>query len=327
MIDSMKKQLKSAADQIGATDEVARLVHKLSERAAGDSNNARLNNEIQLIKRFIGLWSDEHLRAQHPRAMKIFQEMQKYKYNLTDGESRLQELVDFFGYEKGSKAPYCRVYGGESTALREQLKVTPTEYCLLHMVALINRMSPQRDDLFYVFDFALERLDEAFPDRSKVGIVDLGCGHGQCGLAFAMAGYHVYFIDVQKDYLDWVEFSCKSRGITNYTIIGNYEGKSAFERTSFKHPIVGVIEWSCFEHFYDPVAAITWVKDILEPSGVFITTTSIIEWTEQKRLEYVVDCGEETTKKLMSKEFSSVSRDFFTIHDFTTSHADVLVKK
>jgi 2-polyprenyl-3-methyl-5-hydroxy-6-metoxy-1,4-benzoquinol methylase len=275
MFQSIKQQVKSAAEKLGVLDEL-RLVKNLPERlregAPGDIHGIKqlqsgLLNEIQIIKRFIGL----------------------------------------FGFEKGSKAPYCRVYGGESTPLLEKLNISHAEYCLMHMVALINRMSPQRDDLFYIYDFALNSLDEAFPDRSKVGIVDLGCGHGQCGLAFALAGYHVYFVDVRKEYLDWAEHSCKSRGLTNYTIIYNTEAKSYLDRKLFQHPIAEVVEWSCFEHFSDPILAITWVKDILEKAGAFITTTSIIEWTEEKRLEYVIDCGEETTQKLMSKVFSSVS--------------------
>ncbi len=142
-----------------------------------------------------------------------------------------------------------------------------------------------------------------------------------------LAGYHVYFVDVQDTYLKWAEWACKSRGLNNYTIINNTEAKSDLGREPFKHPIAGVVEWSCFEHFDDPIAAITWARNILEPGGAFITTTSIIEWTEEKKQEYIIDCGEATTAKLMSKEFSSVSRDFFEIHDFPTSHADVLIKK
>lgn len=334
MLGTAKRQVKRAAAYLGVLDELRSvrnlpqtLPSRWNEYLRRAASTPGIINELQIIKRTIGLWTDAVLLGRYPVAMKTFQDMQKYKYNLTDYESRLQELVDYYGYDKGSKAPYCRVYGGESTPLRERLGLTHTEYCLLHMVALINRMSPQRDDLFYVFDFALARLDAAFPDRSRVGIVDLGCGHGQCGLAFCLAGYHVYFVDVQLEYLSWVEFACKSRGLTNYTIVNNHEGKSYLGRALFMHPIAGVIEWSCFEHFADPARAITWVKDILEPAGVFITTTAIIEWTEQKRLEYVLDCGEETTRRLMSDEFSRVSRDSFTIHDFGTSHADVLVKK
>jgi hypothetical protein len=86
---------------------------------AGQPTLDGVYNELKIIKRFIGLWNDFGLRTEHPEAMRVFHEGQKYKYNLTEYESRLQECVDYFGYEKGSKAPYCRIYGGESTPLRD----------------------------------------------------------------------------------------------------------------------------------------------------------------------------------------------------------------
>lgn len=46
--------------------------------------------------------------------MQVFEAMQKYRVNLSDYESRLQELVDFFGYEKAKKGVEPRCAGLEA---------------------------------------------------------------------------------------------------------------------------------------------------------------------------------------------------------------------
>ena len=69
------------------------------------------------------------------------------------------------------------------------------EYAVMHQYALFNRFDPERPDMYWLYDEAVERLDQ-LGGRDSVWVLDFGCGLGQIGLGFALDGYKVVLSDI-----------------------------------------------------------------------------------------------------------------------------------
>jgi hypothetical protein len=95
----------------------------------------------------------------------------------------------------------------------------------------------------------------------------------------------------------------------------------------FNQPVRVIIEWSSFEHFYNPLTAFTWVKDLLVPKGLFVSTTAVLNWTDQFKEEIILDAGERAYNILSSEEYTNLSKKYFAVESPTGSIAKLLIKK
>src|SRR5687767_2683318 len=127
--------------------------------------------------------------AERHRADEAFRRLHLYK-ELTEYESRLSELIEYFGWEKGHKADACRRWffrdDPKYARFRERLGITHMEFTILHSYALVNRFDPARPDMHGVYDEVARRLEDLGGPR-EMSVLDFGCGTGQIGLAFKQA--------------------------------------------------------------------------------------------------------------------------------------------
>jgi len=278
--------------------------------------------------------SEETLRAfppgAHEQAWRAFDTTLRAHPHLDDRESRYCELVEFFGYETGAKAPYCAPWfywdDPRRPAYLQQLGLDELTFGVLHMYSLFNRIDPARQDLYYIYDGLLARLHElGGPD--KMSVLDFGCGLGQNGLAFAAAGYRTLMIDVVPLYLDFVRFLARNRGLE--PDVQRASSEEEFHDTGADGHAYGVvIEWSTFEHVSGTKAALERVLSGLVPGGMFVTTTFCREWTPQEIEHYKRDTqDDELAAEYMSGEVDEWLRESFDVLSPEQTLAKVLVKR
>lgn len=259
----------------------------------------------------------------HALAAKVFWELRIYK-ELSDYDSRLQDLVDYYGYGVGCKAPYCRIYAGEDEGIHERLGITEMQYSVMHMHALFNRMCPGRHDMYYIFDRVVQRARETFGDEFCV--IDFGCALGQIGMAFSALGIDAYLVDIQQSYLDFARQLSERRGISAHcdpVLLDRLEG---YLDLAFPKPVGVVIESSSFEHIESPLAAYRWCYEVLASGGQFVTSTAVIEWDEETEEHFLQDAGPERFAQLRSEEYTKMKDKFREVLDPERSVFKIMVK-
>jgi SAM-dependent methyltransferase len=267
--------------------------------------------------------------SRHPRAHDVLGRLQRFP-EVTDDESRVLELIDYFGWETGQKAQACkRWFFADDEALpryMEDLGISYWEFGIMHQYALFNRFDPRRPDMYWVYDEIVRRLD-ALGAPEELPVLDFGCGLGQIGLGFALDGYRVVSAEKVPEQVAFARYLFESRGLT--PDIYQAEGDRDYYDSGAEGRRFGcVIEWSVFEHIYDLVQCTDTITRGLVPGGIFVTTTLAKDWTPELKEHYIHDSGdEEISDQLFSKEIEDYVAANFEVVSTPGSIAKLLIKK
>lgn len=263
------------------------------------------------------------------RAEEAFRRLHLYP-ELTEYESRLSELIEYYGWEKGHKADACRRWfyrdDPKYARFREKLGITHMEFTILHSYALVNRYSPERPDMFPVYDEVITRL-EALGGPERMSVLDFGCGTGQIGLAFRQAGYRVVFNDIEADLLDFAHFLADNRALEIETWQSPGE-RTAYDTKADGKPFGLVVEWSAFEHTPGLSVTLDTIAGGLVQGGMLVTTSLAREWTPELKEHYIRDAGdEEVSDELFSDELAAYVDEHFEVIECPDSLANILIKR
>lgn len=265
----------------------------------------------------------------HPRAHAVYERLHRFP-DVSEDESRQLELIDYFGWETGHKAQACKrwFFGDDDAHPRflENLGITYWQYAVMHQYALFNRFSPQRPDLFWVYDEIVRRM-EALDGASKLPVLDFGSGLGQIGLGFALDGHEVVLAEKVPEQVAFARFLFESRDLTPniYEASGD---RDYYDSGADGRRFGCVIEWSVFEHIYDLVQCTDTITRGLVPGGIFVTTTLAKDWTPELKEWYIHDSGdEEISDQLFSKEIEDYVAEHFEVVSNPRSIAKLLIKK
>ena len=264
----------------------------------------------------------------YARAEAVHKRLHVYE-SLSDYDSRLSELVEYFGWETGHKAEACRrwFFGDDLKQQRflDAMGLSYWEYAVMHQYALFNRFDPERPDMYWLYDEAVERLDQ-LGGRDSVWVLDFGCGLGQIGVGFALDGYKVVLSDIQPPQLDFARFLCANRDVDpefHQAAEGEY-----FDTGRDGRPFGCVIEWGVLEHIADAVACVDNITSGLVPGGVFVTTTLEREWTDELKEFYIRDAGDAAqAEQLWSDEIRSLVTERFEVVRRPGTLATLLVRR
>lgn len=265
----------------------------------------------------------------HPRAHAVHEKLHRFP-EVTEEESRDLELIDYFGWETGHKAQACKrwFFGDDDAHPRflENLGISYWEYAVMHQYALFNRFSPQRPDMFWVYDEIVRRLGQ-LDGAGRLPVLDFGSGLGQIGLGFALDGFQVVSAEKVPEQVAFCRFLFESRGLT--PDIYEAQGDRDYYDSGGEGRRFGcVIEWSVFEHVYDLVECTDTITRGLVPGGIFVTTTLAKDWTPELREHYIHDSGdEEISDQLFSKEIEDYVAEHFDVVSNPRSIAKLLIRK
>ena len=266
----------------------------------------------------------------HDRAEEVFARTLRDHPHLSDRESRLCELVEYFGWEIGQKARYATpwFYEDDPRARRyeDRIGLRGPVYEILHMYSLFNRMDPEREDFFWIYDGVLARLEElGGPDR--VSALDFGTGLGQIGLSLAAAGYRTVVSDRVEAFLDFVGWRAANHGLE--PVVHRAETEHAyFDTAADGHPFGLVVEWSAFEHVADAIPALETITGGLVPGGLFVTTTFKKDWTPELIEHYRRDSqDDDIADQYFSPEVDAWLDERFEVRSPPRSLAKVLVRR
>ena len=267
--------------------------------------------------------------AQRRRAEEAFRRLHLYR-ELTEPESRLSELVEYFGWETGHKADACRRWfyrdDPKYARFRERLGITHMQFTILHSYAIANRLDPQRPDLFPLYDEVVGRL-EALGGPAALSVLDFGCGTGQIGLAFRQEGYRVVLNDIEPELLDFAAFLHANRGLEAETW-RSPEPRAAYDTAADGQPFGLVVEWSAFEHTPGLIATLGTITGGLVAGGMLVTTSLARDWTPELRAHYERDAGDrEISAELFGRGLATYVAERFDVVDCPGSLAKILVKR
>lgn len=145
--------------------------------------------------------------------------------HLADRDSRLCELIEYFGWEIGHRGAYATPWFYEddprARGYEEALGVDNMTLQILHMYSLFNRMDPERHDFYWIYDLILDRLN-ALGGIQQLSVLDFGTGLGQIGLSFCLAGYRTVMSDRVSAFLRFVEFLAQNRKLQADLAQGRY---------------------------------------------------------------------------------------------------------
>jgi hypothetical protein len=269
--------------------------------------------------------------GRHDLASGVYRGALRAHPHLSDRESRLCELVEYFGFEIAQKAPYCTpwFYWDDPRRPRyvhEQLGLDAMTFGILHMYSLFNRLDPERRDMYYIYDGLLTGL-ERLGGAGNVAMMDFGSGMGQTGLSFAAAGYETVFVDVVDQYLDFVRFLAKIRDLEP-TFVQSAAEDDFYDTAADDRRYGLIVEWSTFEHVPDAIGALSRVLGGLVPGGMFVTTTFCKDWTPEEIEHYRRDSFEaEIAEQYLSGEADAWLRERFDVLSPEKTIAKVLIKR
>jgi SAM-dependent methyltransferase len=263
----------------------------------------------------------------HPRADRVYDLLHLHR-DLPEYESRLAELIDFFGWEVGHKAHACRRWFFDDDPRKERflerMGLSFWEYSVLHQYALNHRFDPRRRDMWPLYDDVVARL-ERLGGRARLSVLDFGAGLGQLGLGFALDGWDVVLSEVEPRYLDFARFLYGERGLE--PTVHQPAGEAEYYDSGADGRAYGcVIEWGVLEHIPDIAECVAAITRGLVPGGVFVTTTLAREWTPELRAFYERDAADaERARELWGPEIEALVAERFDVMRCAESDARVLV--
>jgi hypothetical protein len=266
----------------------------------------------------------------HDRAAEVFARGLRAHPHLEDRESRLCELIEYFGWETGHRAQFATpwFYPDDPRQRRyeEALGVDYVTARILHMYSLFNRMDPQREDFYWIYDGIIERL-EALGGATELSVLDFGTGLGQIGLSLCLAGYRAVMSDHMSDYLKFIEFLAGVRKLD--PVLHRAEtDHTYFDTAADGHRFGLVVEWSAFEHVAETMVALEKVTSALVPGGMFVTTTFCKEWTPELRAHYRRDSEDDAiADQYLSGQADAWLRERFEVVSPPRTIAKVLVRR
>jgi hypothetical protein len=147
----------------------------------------------------------------YPRADAIHARLHLYD-SLSDYDSRLSKLIEYFGWETGHKADACRrwFFGDDVKQQRflEAMGLSVWEYAVMHQYAQFNRFDPERPDMYWLYDEVVERLD-------RLGGRDLICRLRLRARADPVPGDVFVTTTLERDWTDELkEFYIRDAGDT-----------------------------------------------------------------------------------------------------------------
>lgn len=264
----------------------------------------------------------------HSKAELVFRNLQLFK-EISEYDSRLLELVNYFGWEIGHKAHFCRAFYFDEyektkyEKAKEKLGVTDMQYRIMHQYAYFNRLSPDRNDVFHIYDYILDKIAK-LENNKDLQIVDFGCGLGQIGLAFSLGGYRVLFVDIVSEFINFAKYLCESRNVTNAEFVIE-NGESNFKFMDNQNSLI--IEWSAFEHIRDPLGQLMEFNRSLVSGGMILTTSLKKDWNEDLVEHYKKDGGNDIMDRLNSEEINEFIDRNFEVISFEKSIGKLLIKK
>jgi SAM-dependent methyltransferase len=263
----------------------------------------------------------------HTRADAAYRRLRRFP-EVGDYDSRLLELVDYFGWEIGHKAGACRRwFYSDDPALAgylETLGLTFEQYAILHQYAAFNRLDPAREDMFFVYDWIARRL-ERLGDRPSV--LDFGAGLGQIGLAFALDGYDVVLAEKAPERAEFARQLFRTRGLEPQIYLASSDD-DYFDTHSDGRRFGCVIEWSALEHVPSPWRCVETITSGLVRGGVLVTTTLAADWTPELQAHYRRDADSGTIcDELFSDELRAWVAERFEVVRPPRSLARILVKR
>ncbi len=266
----------------------------------------------------------------HERAANVFANALRAHPHLSDRESRLCELIEYFGWETGHRAQFATPWFYEddprARGYEKALGVDNMTFQILHMYGLFNRMDPERPDFYWLYDGIVERL-EALGGPGELSVLDFGTGLGQIGLAMCTAGHRTVMSDRVPDFLKFVEFLARIRKLE--PVVHHSETDHSFYDTGADGSPFGlVVEWSAFEHVADAIAALESITAGLVPGGMFVTTTFCKDWTPELLEHYRRDSQDDSiADQYLSGEPDRWLRERFDVVTVPQSIAKVLVRR
>jgi 2-polyprenyl-3-methyl-5-hydroxy-6-metoxy-1,4-benzoquinol methylase len=286
---------------------------------------SRIQHLTDRVREQLDPFSTSHDRASEMYAVKLRGHPQ-----LPDRESRLCELIEYYGWEIGHRGQFATpwfYYDDErGRAYVRQLGVEPMQFQILHMYSLFNRMDPDRPDFYHLFDGCLERL-ESLGGPQEVAVLDFGTGLGQIGLSFALAGYPTVLSERVPDFLDFVGFLARNRGLSPEFHLA--ESDDTFYDTGADGRKFGlVVEWSAFEHVANTLQALENITHNLVPGGMFVTTTFKKDWTPEAMAHYRRDSQDDSiADQYLDPKIEAWLDERFTVLSPARTIAKVLVRR
>ena len=268
--------------------------------------------------------------AGHDRALDVYRGVLHAHKAVPDDESRLCELIEYFGWEKGHRARFTRPWFYWDDPRRKPyeaaLGLTQAEFMIMHQYASFNRFDPERPDMYWLFDDIVGRL-EKLGGPGELSVLDFGCGLGQIGLAFASLGYRTILSDRIAEFLDFARFLADTRGLSP-ELHRSETDHTYYDTAADGHPFGLVVEWSAFEHVYDSIAALERITSGLVPGGLFVTTTFAKEWTPEEIAHYVRDTQDEAiSEQFLDPATNAWVEERFDVVSHPRSLGKLLVKR
>ena len=266
----------------------------------------------------------------HRRAEEVYLRTLRDHPQLSDRESRLCELIEYYGWEIGHRAQFATpwFYEDDPRMVRyaEAMGVETNQLQILHMYSLFNRMDPERPDLFWIFDDLVDRL-ERLGGPEQVSVLDFGTGLGQIGLSFCTQGYRTVMSDRVTDFLDFIRFRAENHRLA--PVLNEAETDYSFYDTGADGHRYGlVIEWSAFEHVHDVIPALETITRGLVPGGIFLTTTFKKDWTPELIEHYRRDSqDDDIADQYFSPEVDRWIDERFEVVNPERSLAKLLIRK
>jgi len=250
--------------------------------------------------------------------------------HLTDRESRLCELIEYFGWEIGHRGEFATPWFYEddprAREYERKLGVDNKQFQILHMYSLFNRMDPERNDFYYLFDGCLERL-EALGGAGRVSVLDFGTGLGQIGLSFALSGYRTIQTDRVPEFLDFVRFLARNRGVSPELHWAETDD-TFYDTGEDGHEFGLVVEWSAFEHVANTLEALENITRNLVRDGLFVTTTFKKDWTPEAMEHYRRDSQDDSiADQYLDPKVDAWLDERFDVLSPARSIAKVLVRR
>lgn len=266
----------------------------------------------------------------HERARDLFENVLRDHPHLDDRESRLCELIEYYGWDLGQRARYATPWFYEDDGRRReyerQLGLSGHPLQIMHMYSLFNRMDPAREDFFWIYDGVLARLEQ-LGGPGEVSALDFGTGLGQVGLALAAAGHRTVMSDRIPEFLDFIRWRAGHHGLEPVLHEATTD-QTYYDTRADGHRYGVVVEWSAFEHVYDAIPALESILGGLVPGGMFVTTTFKKDWTPEMIEHYRRDSqDDDIADQYMSGEADAWLDERFEVVSPPRTLAKVLVRR